>query len=145
QHAVGAMIVFQNGIPDKNEYRKFKILVSPHHDRSAVILDNSPGDTGMLREILTRRFNHPEWPFPDLILVDGGKGQLNAANEVLRIMNKESRIKIIALTKNEKHLGEKIYIQDKEESLSLKKLSPELRNLLLHLDSEAHRFAISYY
>lgn len=138
KYAVGAMAVFTNGVPDKNEYRKFKIYTK-----------SSPDDTAMLREILTRRFNHPEWPMPDLILVDGGKPQFNAARNVVK------NIPIIALTKNERHIGEKIFIENKpsyakasagkKEAMPLYKLPPEVKNLLLHLDSEAHRFAISYY
>ncbi len=134
QHAVGAMVVFENGEPAKNQYRKFKIYTK-----------DTPDDTAMLREVLTRRLKHPEWPYPDLIVIDGGKGQLNAAIEVLRITNYELRTKIIALTKNEKHMGEKIFIAGKNASIPLSHLPITVKNFLLRLDSEAHRFAISYY
>lgn len=125
-HATGAMVVFENGQPNKNEYRKFKIYTK-----------NTADDTGMLREILTRRFKHPEWQYPDLVIVDGGKAQLNTARSVIK------NIPIIALTKNEKHIGHKILYEDQEVVLS--KLPEPVKNLLLHINSEAHRFAISYY
>jgi excinuclease ABC subunit C len=132
-HAVGAMVVFMNGVQDKNEYRKFKIYTKKTAD-----------DTGMLKEVLARRFKHPEWQFPDLILIDGGKGQLNAAKNVVSSMQQVARVKIIALTKDERHIGTKI-ITDNGIGIFLTKLSPDLKNLLLRIDSEAHRFAISYY
>ena len=69
--AVGSMVVFQNGKPNKDEYRKFKISTI-----------NSSDDVGMIKEILRRRFNNP-WPYPALILIDGGKAQVNAARAVL--------------------------------------------------------------
>lgn len=139
KYAVGAMIVFTEGKPDKNEYRKFKIYTK-----------NTTDDTAMLREILQRRFNHPEWSNPDLILVDGGKAQLNAATASIskQIQSASRRTKfkipIIALTKNEKHVGHKI-LTNKAREVSLSKLSTPLKNLLLQINSEAHRFAISYY
>jgi len=140
--AVGAMAVFINGQPDKNEYRKFKIYTK-----------QTPDDTAMLHEILTRRFNHlpsavhseasaKEWAYPDLIVIDGGKGQLNAAQKA--IYGSSTSIMVIALTKNEKHMGHKIIMANGEE-VSLSKLPIQVKNLLLHINAEAHRFAINYY
>lgn len=150
--AVGSMVVFSNGRPDKTEYRKFKIrrILSSE----ALAKEDAPshkifGDTQMLSEMLRRRFRHQEWPFPDLILVDGGRGQLNAAAKAAAANSKEQsaknnkQIKIMALTKNEKHIGHKIIITDKEILLS--RLPLQIKNLLLHIDSEAHRFAVGYY
>ena len=147
-HATGAMVTFIHGQPDKNFYRKFKIYTK-----------QSPNDTAMLKEILGRRFKHEEWPFPDLILIDGGKQQLRAAEAVVNPKSKtlnpkqNSNIKtpnskqtpIIAVTKNKKHIGEKIYVSGRKSPLPLNKLSPADKNLLLQIDSEAHRFAIGYY
>lgn len=134
KYAVGAMAVFIDGRPDKNEYRKFKIYTK-----------ETPDDTAMLKEILTRRFNHPEWPHPDLIIIDGGKGQLSVSLKA--IFNFQFQIskkpEIIALTKNEHHIGHKITMENKEILLS--RLSTPLKNFLLNIDHEAHRFAISYY
>ena len=109
----------------------------------------------MLREVLTRRFRHSrmlrtpkpsakEWPLPDLIVVDGGKAQLNVAHSVIaQLLNYP--ITIIALTKDEKHRGTKIFVKNKKEALPLSQLPVSVKNLLLHVDSEAHRFAIGYY
>jgi len=145
--ATGAMVVFTEGNPDKEEYRKFKIRVAAEG-----------GDTAMLAEILRRRFRHPEWQFPDLIIIDGGKAQLNAAMAAIskskfQISNeiqspnvkKEIKISTVSLTKNEKHVGDRIYLSNKKTPINLKRLPESVRNLILHVDSEAHRFAIGYY
>lgn len=132
RYAVGAMVVFENGRPNKNEYRKFKI-----HTKQ------SPDDVGMLNEILIRRFNHLEWPYPNLIIVDGGKGQLNAISKIVR--NTQSVIAVISVAKNKNHVGEKVFTTDRKNPIPLSKLPGEVKNLLLYIDSEAHRFAISYY
>ncbi len=127
RHATGAMVVFTDGNPDKNEYRKFNIIFE------------EGGDTGMLQEVLMRRFRHPEWQSPDLMVIDGGKAQFNAAKFTAK------NIPVIAVTKNEKHIGEKILIENKKEPILLSGVPPEVRNLILRIDSEAHRFAISHY
>lgn len=131
-HATGSMATFVHGQPDKNFYRKFKIYTK-----------QTPDDTAMLREILERRFRHEEWPFPDLILIDGGRGQVNTAIKTLKEM--AIKIQIIGISKNERHLGHQLIIPGRKTPLPLTKLSPTDRNLLLWIDSEAHRFAISYY
>jgi excinuclease ABC subunit C len=143
QLATGAMVTFINGFPDKNFYRKFKIKIT-----------GKPNDVAMLKEVLNRRFKHPEWPFPDLILIDGGIAQLNAALKVKnqpRVLIKKStsgvdygiknRIKIISLAKKEN----KLFIENRKEPILLKTLSREIFNLILQLRDEAHRFAISYH
>jgi excinuclease ABC subunit C len=144
QHAVGAMVVFIlqqssgqiNYKPDKSQYRKFKIRRK-----------NTSDDTVMLKEILTRRFNHPEWPIPELIVIDGGKAQLNTAYSTIK--NLQLTTGVIALTKDEKHRGSKIYISERRSAswrmIPLSKLSADVKNLLIRIDSEAHRFAITYY
>ncbi|MDP3697596.1 MAG: UvrB/UvrC motif-containing protein, partial [Candidatus Taylorbacteria bacterium] len=129
QFATGSMVVFTNGQPDKNEYRKFKIQISGHSD-----------DTGMLKEMLTRRFKHPEWQFPDLIVIDGGKGQLNTTLSVIPI-----NISVIALTKDERHKGHHIFSGTKKTAMPLFDLPDPVKNFILQVDEEAHRFAISYY
>ncbi|MBI2459076.1 MAG: GIY-YIG nuclease family protein, partial [Parcubacteria group bacterium] len=106
QEAVGSMVVFNHGEPDKNEYRKFKIKIN----------QGLANDVGMLKEVLERRFSHSIfnpptggqfsifnkntkkfWPSPDLIVVDGGKAQLNAASRALKKYNWQ--IPIIAIAK----------------------------------------------
>jgi excinuclease ABC subunit C len=125
--AVGSMVTFVNGIPEKNFYRRFKIK-----------LTKKPSDVDMIREILERRLNHKEWGFPDLILIDGGKAQLNTA---LKAKNSKSKAKVIALAKKENRL----FIEGEEKPILLKKMPREIFNLILNLDHEAHRFAISYH
>src|SRR3989344_3643671 len=135
-NAVGSMAVFTNGQPDKNQYRKFKI----RRILSSEALREGFGDTNMLREVLSRRFKHKEWPLPDLVMVDGGKAQLNAAFSAV-----PKQIPIIALTKNEKHQASHIFILKKPKPLSLNFLTSDVRKLILEINNEAHRFAISYY
>jgi len=129
QNATGSMVTFINGRPDKNFYRKFKIQIS-----------GKPNDVAMIKEILSRRFQHQEWGWPDLILIDGGKAQLNAARHCLICQIKQG-VKVMALAKKEN----KLYIEGKKKPVLLKKLPREIFNLILQLRDEAHRFALSYH
>lgn len=121
---VGVMTVVEDGVAQKNEYRKFKI-------RSA-----TPGDdVGALREVLSRRLAHDEWPWPTLIVVDGSTAQLNAAEKILR--EHSMTIPVVGVVKDEKHrprniIGSRALIKDRE------------RDILL-ANAEAHRFAINYH
>ena len=126
QQAVGSMVVFLDGEPAKEEYRRFKI--------KKVFGIN---DTGMLREVLERRFAH-DWHLPDLLVVDGGKGQLNLAKDVLRQLN--LNIRVISLAKR----LEEIYLDNERNSVILPRTSDELK-LVQRLRDEAHRFAITYH
>lgn len=127
--ATGSMVTFIKGRPEKKFYRHFKIK------QSAKI-----NDYDMLEEIFKRRFRHSEWPLPDLLVVDGGKGQL----EILRTVLKKFNINIpsIALTKRNEEIIVKTYEQFK--SIRLNKRSPALQ-LIQRLRDEAHRFAHRYY
>ncbi|MDD5146646.1 MAG: GIY-YIG nuclease family protein [Candidatus Pacebacteria bacterium] len=124
QQATGSMVVFEKGLPNKNEYRKFKIRIT-----------GKPNDTAMIKEMLARRLKHPEWPRPQIILIDGGKGQLNAA------LSQVKKIKVISLAKR---LNE-LFIENHKKPVLLKSLSQDASNLILHLRDEAHRFAVSYH
>lgn len=128
KQATGSMVTFVNGEPDKNQYKKFKIKFS-----------DTPNDIAMLKEILERRFLHPEWKNPEIILIDGGKAQLNVAINVKNKINK--KIKVISIAKGRQEL----FIEDKEKPIPLKSLPQEIYNLVKHLDDEAHRFAINYH
>jgi len=136
KEATGSMITFINGRPDKNFYRKFKIK----YLEAAGIA--KPNDVAMLKEVFNRRLNHPEWELPDLILVDGGKAQLNAT---LKIKNQKSKIKneikVVSLAKKENRL----YIEAQKKPILLKNLSRDIFNLILQLRDEAHRFTLSYH
>ncbi len=140
KHTVGAMVVFNNGTPDKNSYRKFKINSSKPGD-----------DTGALREMFTRRLSHLEWPSPDLIIIDGGIGQLNATLTALKgIGYRDKGLVIIATTKDEHHRCKYILVASNFHTLTHKRcpltsLPEAVKNLILFVDAEAHRFAIGYY
>lgn len=122
--ATGSMVVFTDGKIDTEDYRHFKIKGI-----------KGISDTAMLQEVLSRRFKHTEWKFPDLIIIDGGKGQLNAAKKVLK--NYGLDIPIIAIAKGPKRKGAKLFKTKNAPLLDLK--------LIKHLRDEAHRFAISYH
>ncbi|MDZ7798722.1 MAG: excinuclease ABC subunit UvrC [Patescibacteria group bacterium] len=124
---VGSMIVFEKGKSKKSDYRKFKIKTV-----------KGINDPAMINEILSRRLKNKNWPKPDLIIIDGGRAQLNAALKVLKKINK--KIPIISLAKR----LEEIYQPDKKRTLILKKDSP-LLYLLQNIRDEAHRFAINYF
>lgn len=128
--ATGSMVVFLRGKPKKELYRRFKIKIS-----------GKPNDTAMIKEVLSRRLKHLEWTFPSLILIDGGKPQLNAA----LLVKKEESIakKIIMASIAKKH--NKLHLENYKEALLLENLPREIFNLVLHLRDESHRFAITYH
>ncbi len=130
KEATGSMVVLTNGEIDKSQYRKFKI--SSPAGRSG-----KPNDVGMMVEMVKRRLKHPEWPMPDLIIVDGGRGQVNGVNYELRTNNHE--LPIFGLAKRMEWL-----YPPEGEVLKLPKKSLSLK-LLQKLRDEAHRFAISYH
>jgi len=130
--AAGSMITFLEGKPNKNFYRRFKIKIA-----------GKPNDIAMLKEVLFRRLKHPEWGWPDLILIDGGKAQLNAALNILNQHKsaKSASIRVLALAKKKNEL----FIGNQNKPILLKKLPRAIFNLILQLRDEAHRFAISYH
>jgi excinuclease ABC subunit C len=143
KQACGSMIVFQDGLPKKKEYKRFKI-------RTVKGID----DYKMMKEILTRRLkqswpaSHREelasrgWLLPDLIIIDGGKGQLSVGIEVLRKSGLEKSISVIGLAKKKEEI---IIKKEREfEIVNLPKSSKVL-HLLQRIRDEAHRFAISYH
>ena len=127
QMAVGSMVAFIDGQSDKSQYRRFKI--------KTVFGANDPA---MIGEVIKRRFRHPDWLVPDLILIDGGPTQLNAAGRELK--KSSFKLPIISLAKRE----EEIYLSDEAVPIRLPKFSPALQ-LLQRIRDEAHRFAINYY
>ncbi len=130
--ATGSMVVFFNGMPQKESYRRFKIRFL-----------KKPNDVGMIKEVLRRRFKHLEWSLPQVILIDGGISQLNGAKKVKNESeNPEIRkIKMIALAKKNNEL----FIEGMRKSVFLKDLPSEVANLILRLRDEAHRFAKRYH
>ena len=139
--SVGSMVVYEKGKPKKNDYRKFKI-------KSVQGVD----DYGSLREVLFRRFAHGLKElednkeaggftiFPDLIFMDGGKGQVNVAEEVL--VDFKLDIPVCGMVKDEYHRTRGLYFNNKE--IELDKHSEGFR-LITRIQDEAHRFAITYH
>lgn len=137
QEATGSIVVFKNGHSNKNEYRKFKIKIT-----------GKPNDTAMLKEVISRRLKHKEWPMPQVMLIDGGRGQLNAALDILKEKNGKAqpftdfiKVKVVALAKRDNEL----FIEGKNKLILLKTLPQEVSNLILQVRDEAHRFAITYH
>jgi len=131
KQAVGALVKFIDGRPFKDGYRRFKIKTVKGID-----------DYAMIAEIVKRRYKYAlrdEEIWPDLILIDGGKGHLNAAQNALKQMN-APHVKIASIAKKE----EKIFLQGKKEPLKLSRNSPALK-LLQYVRDEAHRFAQHYF
>jgi excinuclease ABC subunit C len=125
KEATGSMVTFTNGFPEKSLYRKFKIR-----------REQEPNDIAMLKEVLERRLRHGEWPLPDLMLIDGGKAQLNIAKRTVK-----GKIPVLAIAKKKNEL----YLEKRENPILLKSLPREVFNLILGLRDEAHRFAITYH
>lgn len=125
---VGVMTVVEKGELDKSQYRKFKVK------------SNTNDDTKSLKEILVRRLGHPEWRFPNLIVVDGGKGQINTAKKVLEESGLEM-IDVVSVVKDERHRAREILWQDTRD----KKQETNLEKSILVANAEAHRFAIKYH
>lgn len=141
QEATGSMVVFVGGKPRRDQYRRFRVRVA-----------GKPDDYAMMEEVLRRRFTHALAELadptiaarkfsdlPDLVLVDGGKGQLSVAQRVLEELGL-SGIEVAALAKKE----ELIFRPNRAEPIKLPEDSPAL-HLLQRLRDEAHRFAIEYH
>lgn len=130
QYAVGSMAVFKDSEPDKTQYRRFKI-------RSMGGVD----DTGMMREVLLRRFNN-NWPIPDLILLDGGLGHLNMGRKVLASFG--LKIPVGSVAKGPGRKGTELRISGPELNERVKNILND-KNLLKKIMDEAHRFAVGYH
>lgn len=136
-HATGSMVVFVNGEKESSEYRRFKIKK-----------DGMPNDFAMMEEVLTRRFKREGWDMPDLIIVDGGKGQISSALKALTINN--ISIPLIGLAKREEtivvpKISKNLGVQTTNFlEISLPKDSKAL-HLIMRIRDEAHRFAITYH
>lgn len=142
QYAVGSMVVFKNGEPDKSQYRKFKIKTI-----------QGANDVGMMREVLMRRFNNDwpastrgdssstrGWPRPGLILLDGGMGHLNMASNLLKSYKFDIPIVSVAKGPDRKKLD----LRFKDENKLARKIIKN-RDLIKRIMDEAHRFAITYH
>ena len=124
KNMVGVMTVVESGAAAKSEYKKFKIRTQ-----------RGTNDTGALVEVLKRRLAHTEWTYPDLIVVDGGVAQINAAGETLE--NFGINIPVVSVVKDERHKPRAIKGNGR--------LMEENKSAILLGNSEAHRFAITYH
>ena len=128
---VASVVVFKQGVPDKKEYRRYKIKTV-----------EGPDDYAMIQEVVRRRYSRlleEERPLPDLILIDGGKGQLGAACKILKELELSEQ-PVIGLAKQE----EEIFLPGQSEPV-LFDLSSGALQLLQRVRDEAHRFAVSYH
>jgi excinuclease ABC subunit C len=132
---VSAMVVFVDGKPKKNEYRKYKIRTV-----------DGPNDVGSMKEVVRRRYSRvlkESGPLPDLIIIDGGIAQIQAAKDVLE--NELSlEIPVCSLTKDEKHKTSHLLIGDPPQGVFLPRNSQEFY-LLQRIQDEVHRFAITFH
>ena len=126
---VASMVVFTDGEPDKSEYRRFKLRT----------VEGNPDDFASMQEVTLRRYREATEPLPDLIVIDGGKGQLSSALEVIRGVGL-AEIPVIGLAKEYEH----IFRENISEPLILPRHSEALR-MVQHIRDEAHRFAIGYH
>ncbi len=133
--AVGSQVVFEEGEPAKTRYRRYRIKTVAGMD-----------DYAMLYEVLARRMRRgqDENDLPDLILIDGGKGQLNVALEVLKELKIEEVDVLSIAKKRNPEEEEKVFLPNKKEGISLRSASPASL-LLQRVRDEAHRFAIAYH
>ena len=130
KEATGSQVTFVKGVPAKEHYRKYKIHIT-----------GKSNDFAMMEELLLRRLLHKEWPYPQIIVIDGGKGQLTSAINATLNVDKAKGIKIVALAKKQNEL----FFPGKQKSVLLRDLPMPSENLFLHIRDEAHRFAISYH
>ncbi len=124
KNMVGVMVVVENGEAKKSEYKKFRVRTQ-----------EDANDTGALKEILERRFNHKEWKYPDFVVVDGGIAQINIAKTVLAEIG--LKIKVVSVLKDERHKPKNI--------IGSKEIVEKHKKEILLANNEAHRFAITYH
>lgn len=128
--AVASMSVSVEGRASKKDYRKFKITCK-----------DTPDDFAMMREVITRRYSKlPEHEFPDIVLIDGGLGQINAAGEVFREIGKDGIAELLSLAKRD----EEIYKYGESTPYSFPKEWEALK-IFQRVRDEAHRFGITYH
>ena len=138
-HAVGSMVVFENALAEKSKYRRYKISTVKGID-----------DYAMLREVMTRRYSRllkENVPLPNLILIDGGKGHLNAGHDVLQALNLVDRLDLVCIAKGKFRnnlVTDEVYLPQHKKPVLFHENSPS-RFLMQRIRDEAHRFAISYH
>ena len=138
-HAVGSMVVFEHALAAKSKYRRYKISTVKGID-----------DYASLREVMTRRYSRllkENAPLPNLILIDGGKGHLNAGHDVLQALNLMDRLDLVCIAKGKFRnnlVTDEVYLPQQKKPVLFHENSPS-RFLMQRIRDEAHRFAISYH
>lgn len=127
---VASMVVFQNGAPAKAQYRKFKIKTV-----------EGSNDVGSLQEVLTRRLKHEEWPLPQLFLIDGGKPQVHAVEEIMR--QHGIKVPVVGMAKGPERKRTDLICSDLNPALC-QLLEPHI-DLFTQVRDESHRFAITFH
>lgn len=130
QLAVGSMAVVEGGVLENSAYRKFKIKTV-----------EGPNDVAMIGEVLERRFTN-DWPFPDLVVIDGGLGQFHVAQRIIR--EKKINTRILAIAKGVDRKRDELVYDDPALAKMLKK-DDNLNKLIKIVRDEAHRFAVGYF
>ena len=131
-NTVASMVTFINGVKKSSEYKKFKIKLT----------EGKPDDFLSMKEVLTRRLSklgEKKWDKPDLIIIDGGKGQLSSVMQIIKELGVEG-IDVVSLAKK----NEEVFLPDKSEPVILPRKSSALF-LFQRIRDEAHRFAITYH
>ncbi len=136
--SVGSMVVYENGLKKKSDYRRFKVKTI-----------EGPNDYGSMMEVVYRRFNRAKSDtaqergfdkYPDVLLIDGGKGHVSVVEDVLKAFNLD--IPVVGMVKNDRHKTAGLYYCGREYPL---KTHDELYSWLGSIQEEVHRFAISYH
>lgn len=128
EQTTASLVTFIDGMQDRGSYRKFKIR------------NKGISDTDAMAETVTRRFHHPEWPYPDLLIVDGGKPQVGAAKKILATFG--FSIPLVGLAKREEHII--IPVGNEFTEISVPLTRPAM-NLIRRIRDEAHRFVNAYH
>ena len=126
---VASMVVFSNGEPDKRAYKRFKIVST----------EGKPDDFRAMQEVVLRRYSKTEWPLPDLVIIDGGKGQLSSALTIIRQLG-HAALPVVSLAKR----FEEIYQEGESDPVVLPRDGEALK-LVQRIRDEAHRFAVAYH
>lgn len=126
----GSMVVFEQGVPAREKYRMFKIKRI-----------RQQSDVDSLKEVLERRLTHREWQYPDLMVIDGGKPQLNAVMSIINHYAPSLASRVVALAKKE----EELYCPDRLKTIRLDSLPPGTAFFFQRIRDESHRFAKRYH